>query len=122
MDWIVNLTDSRHKSYVTYDLMVCILTQILAFYSSYQSMNSIERDFNSDIVISNINNILKANYMEIPHKDTLINVISSIKFEKLEKIQTKIINTLIRSKMLDKYRYNGMVTTNDKTNTFRQHQ
>lgn len=43
MDWIVNLTDSRHKSYVTYDLMVCILTQILAFYSSYQSMNSILR-------------------------------------------------------------------------------
>ena len=108
MEWIDNLTDSRHKSYVTYDLRVCILTQILAFCSSYQSMNSIGRDFNSDIVISNINNILKANYVELPHKDTLINVISSIKFEELEKIQTKIINTLIRSKMLDKYRYNGM--------------
>ena len=59
MEWIDNLTDSRHKSYVTYDLRVCILTQVLAFCSSYQSMNSIGRDFNSDIVISNINNILK---------------------------------------------------------------
>lgn len=107
-NWIDNLTDKRHQSYVTYDFKICLLTQILAFCSSYQSMNKIGRDFNSDIVINNINNILKTNYIELPHKDTLINVISEIKFEELEKIQTKIIKTLIRSKMLDKYRFNGL--------------
>ena len=106
--WIENLTDTRHQSYITYDFKICLLTQILAFCSSYQSMNRIGRDFNSDIVIKNINNILKTNYVELPHKDTLINVISEIKFEELEQIQTKIIKTLIRSKMLDKYRFNGL--------------
>lgn len=106
--WIDNLTDSRNQSYIIYDIKVCLLTQILAFCSSYQSMNKIGRDFNSDIVINNINHILKTNYIELPHKDTLINVISEIKFEELEKIQTNIIKTLIRSKMLDKYRFNGM--------------
>lgn len=104
--WIDNLTDSRNQSYITYDIKVCLLTQILAFCSSYQSMNKIGRDFNSDIVINNINHILKTNYIELPHKDTLINVISEIKFEELEMIQTNIIKTLIRSKMLDKYRFN----------------
>ena len=104
--WIDNLTDTRHQSYITYDFKVCLLTQILAFCSSYQSMNKIGRDFNSDIVIANVNHILKTNYIELPHKDTLINVISEIKFEELEKIQTNIIRTLIRSKMLDKYRFN----------------
>lgn len=107
-NWIDKLTDTRHQSYVTYDFKICLLTQILAFCSSYQSMNKIGRDFNSDIVINNINNILKTNYVELPHKDTLINVISEIKFEELEKIQTKIIKTLIRSKMLDKYRFCGL--------------
>lgn len=107
-NWIDNLTDTRNQSYVTYDFKICLLTQILAFCSSYQSMNKIGRDFNSDIVITNINNILKTNYIELPHKDTLINIISEIKFEELEKIQTNIIRTLIRSKMLDKYRYNGL--------------
>ena len=107
-NWIDNLTDTRNQSYVTYDLKICLLTQILAFCSSYQSMNKIGRDFNSDIVIDNINNILKTNYIELPHKDTLINVIKEIKFEELEKIQTNIIKTLIRSKMLDKYRFNGL--------------
>lgn len=108
ISWIDSLTDTRHQSYVTYDFKICLLTQLLAFCSSYQSMNKIGRDFNSDIVISNINNILKTNYIELPHKDTLINVISEIKFEELERIQTQIIKTLIRSKMLDKYRFNGL--------------
>ena len=106
--WIDNLTDIRHQSYITYDFKVCLFTQILAFCSSYQSMNKIGRDFNSDIVINNINHILKTNYIELPHKDTLINIISSIKFEDLEKIQTNIIRTLIRSKMFDKYKFNGL--------------
>lgn len=107
-EWINNLTDTRNQSYVKYDFKVCLLTQILAFCSSYQSMNKIGREFNSDIVIENINHILKTNYIELPHKDTLINVISEIKFEELEKIQTKIIQTLIRSKMFDKYRFDGL--------------
>ena len=81
--WIENLTDTRHQSYITYDFKICLLTQILAFCSSYQSMNKIGRDFNSDIVIKNINNILKTNYVELPHKDTLINVISEIKLTKI---------------------------------------
>ena len=107
-NWIDNLTDTRNQSYVTYDFKIYLLTQILAFCSSYQSMNKIGRDFNSDIVITNINNILKTNYIELPHKDTIINIISEIKFEELEKNQTNIVRTLIRSKMLDKYRYNGL--------------
>ena len=108
INWIDSLTDTRNQSYVTYDFKICLLMQMLAFCSSYQSMNKIGRDFNSDIIINNINNILKTNYVEVPHKDTLINVISSIKYEELEKIQTNIIRTLIRSKMFDKYRFNGL--------------
>ena len=107
-NWIDNLTDNRNQSYVTYNFKICLLTQILAFCSSYQSMNKIGRDFNSDIIINNINHILNANYIELPHKDTLINIISEIHFEELEIVQTNIIKTLIRSKMLDKYRFNGM--------------
>ena len=61
-DWIDNLTDSRNQSYVTYDLKICLLTQILAFCSSYQSMNKIGRDFNSDIVINNINTEKKSKF------------------------------------------------------------
>lgn len=43
---IDNLTDTRNISYIKYDFKVCLLTQILAFCSNYQSMNKIGRDFN----------------------------------------------------------------------------
>lgn len=97
---IDDLNDTRHQSYTKYDFKVCLLTQILAFCSNYQSMNKIGRACNSEIVFQNINNILKTNYVELSHKDTLINIISGIRFEGLEDIQTNIIKTLIRSKML----------------------
>lgn len=103
-----NLTDTRNKSYITYDLKVCIMSQILAFCSGISSMNKLGRDFNTDETLNNINNILNSNYIELPHKDTLINVLSEIKYSELEKIQTDMIKILIRSKMFDKFRYNGL--------------
>ena len=107
-NWIDKLTDTRNQSYITYDIKVCIVVRILALCSGIQSMNQINNDFNTDETIENINKILNENYVELPHKDTLTNVINELKFEELEQIQTKMIKTLIRSKMLDKYRYNGM--------------
>ena len=107
-NWLDNLTDNRNKSYITYDVKVCLVTRILALCSGIQSMNGISRDFNTDETINNINSILKENYIELPHKDTIQLVINELIFEELEEIQTKIIRTLIRNKMLDKYRFNGM--------------
>ena len=71
-------------------------------------MNGISDNFNTDETIQNINKILTENYVELPHKDTIQLVINELKHEELENIQTQIIKTLIRSKMLDKYRFNGM--------------
>jgi hypothetical protein len=107
-NWLDSLTDTRNKSYITYDIKVCVLTRILALCSGIQSMNQIGRDFNTEETLININNILNENYIELPHKDTLTNVINELQFSELEKIQTDMIKILIRSKMLDKYRYNGM--------------
>ena len=59
------------------------------FFSNYQYMNRISINFNSD-------------------KNTLFNVIKEIKIEESEKIQTNIIKPLIISKILDKYKFNGL--------------
>lgn len=107
-DLLNKLTDTRNQSYITYGLKICLIVRILALCSGIQSMNGIGRDFNTDETIKNINNILNENYVELPHKDTLTNVINELNFEELEKIQTHMIRTLIRNKMFDKYRYNGM--------------
>ena len=106
--WLDNLTDTRNQSYITYDIKVCLIVRILALCSGIQSMNGIGHDLNTDETIQNINTILNENYIELPHKDTIQLVINELKFEELEKIQTDMIKILIRSKMLDKFRVNGM--------------
>lgn len=106
-NWLDNLKDVRNQSYITYDIKVCILTRILALCSGINSMNEINKSFNTDQTLSNINNILNEHYIELPHKDTLTNVINMLQFKDLEDIQTKMISSLIRSKMFDKYRFNG---------------
>jgi hypothetical protein len=106
--WLNNLTDTRNQSYITYDVKICLIVRILALCSGIQSMNEIGREFNTDETIENINNILKTNYVELPHKDTLTNVINELKYKELEKIQTEMIKALIRSKLLNKFRYNGI--------------
>jgi len=107
-DWLDNLTDTRNQSYVTYDIKVCLVVRILALCCGIQSINKLGDDFNTDETIENINHILNENYIELPHKDTLTNIINELKYEELEQIQTNMIKILIKSKMLDKYRYNGM--------------
>ena len=106
-NWLDNLKDVRNQSYITYDIKVCILTRIIALCSGINSMNEINSSFNTDQTLSNINNILNEHYIELPHKDTLTNVINMLQFNDLEDIQTKMISSLIRSKMFDKYRFNG---------------
>lgn len=93
-----NLTDTRNQSYITYNLKVCLLVRILALCSGIQSMNGIGKDFNTDETIENINNILNENYIELPYKNTLTNVVNELKFEELENVQTYMIRALIRSK------------------------
>lgn len=107
-NWISSLTDTRNNSYITYSLKICILTRILALCSGIQSMNQINRDFNTDETLNHINHILKENYIELPHKDTLTNIINSLRFEELENIQTLMIKSLIRNKVFDKFRFNGL--------------
>ena len=107
-DLLNNLTDTRNQSYITYDLKICLVVRLLALCSGIQSMNGINRDFNTDEAIENINQILNESYVELPHKDTLVLIINQLNHEELENIQTYMIRTLIRSKMLDKYRFQGM--------------
>ena len=82
-DLLDELTDTRNQSYITYDLKICLLVRILALCSGIQSMNGIGKDFNTDETIENINNILNENYIELPHKDTLTNVVNELQFEEL---------------------------------------
>ena len=58
-----DLTDKRHKSYITYSIRTLILTRIFALLCGITSMNEMNTKFNKDVIeqlnIEEIRNIRK---------------------------------------------------------------
>ncbi len=102
------LTDARQKGKVTYNMKVICTTRLFALLCGISSMNAMTNKFNNNLTIENIAKITNTNLDELPHYDTINNVFDNLSIDELRKIQKYIVNALIRSKMFDKFRYNGM--------------
>lgn len=103
-----NLTDIRNKSYVTYSMKTICVTRLFGLICGLTTMTDLSSDeFNTDICISNISKIVNDNLKELPYWETIQDVFINMKFDELRNIQKYIVKTLIRSKMFDKYKFNG---------------
>lgn len=101
------LTDTRHQSYVEYQMSVITITRLLGLLCGIKSMRETTEKLDTEETIKNMGNILEIELEEIPHYDTINNVFEKINIEELRKIQKYMVNRLIRSKMFDKYRFKG---------------
>lgn len=104
---IDKLTDKRHKSYVTYSIRTIILTRLFSLICGVTSMNGMTRKFNKTNAIKNLSSICKQKLIEIPHWQTIQDVIEQLDIEEIRNIRKYIVKTLVRSKMFDNARYNG---------------
>ena len=103
-----NLTDIRNKSYVTYSMKTICVTRLFGLICGLTTMTDLSSDeFNTDICINNISKIVNDNLKELPYWETIQDVFINMKFDELRNIQKYIVKTLIRSKMFDKYKFNG---------------
>ena len=98
------LTDLRHQSYVTYKMKVIFIIRLLALMCEIKSMQGLTREFNTEETIKNIAQICGLELEEIPHCDTINDVFEETNPEEIEKIIKYMINRMIRSKMLEKYK------------------
>lgn len=101
------LTDQRQKGKVTYDMKVICVTRLFGLLCGITSMNSLTNKFNNNFTIDTLAKITDTNLDDLPHYDTINDVFDDLSIEELRKIQKYIVYTLIRSKMFDKFRYNG---------------
>ncbi len=101
------LTDVRHQSYKKYEMRVIFLVRLLGLMSEIKSMNELSRELNTEEAIENIAKVCGIKLDELPHHDTINNIFKGINIEELEEVNRYVINKLIRSKMLDKYRVSG---------------
>ena len=99
------LTDTRHQSYVEYEMSVITVTRLVGLICGITSMRGTTEKLNTEEAIKNIAELLEIELEEIPHYDTINDVFEKIKIDELRKIQKYMVTKLIRSKMFDKYRY-----------------
>ena len=108
LDMFENLTDVRNKSYITYKMKTICVTRLFGLLCGLTTMTDISsNDFNTNDCIKNLSKICGQNLEEIPYWETIQDVFINIKTDELRDIQKYIVKTLIRSKMFDKYRFNG---------------
>ena len=102
-----NLTDVRQQGKVTYDMKVICVTRLFGLLCGLTTMNSLTNKFNNELTIETLSKITNTKLDDLPHYDTINDVFDDLSIEELRKIQKYIVYTLIRSKMFDKFRYNG---------------
>ena len=102
------LTDVRHQSYVTYNMKTICVTRLFGLICGLTSLSNISSDeFNTDACIKNISTICNTRLTELPYWETIQDVFMNIKLSELKNIQKYIVKTLLRSKMFDKYKFEG---------------
>ena len=107
-DKFEELTDVRHQSYVTYNMKTICVTRLFGLICGLTSLSNISSDkFNTDVCIKNISTICNTRLTELPYWETIQDVFMNIKLSELKDIQKYIVKTLLRSKMFDKYKFEG---------------
>lgn len=107
-DKFEELTDVRHQSYITYNMRTICVTRLFGLICGLTSLSNISSDeFNTDTCIKNISTICNTRLIELPYWETIQDVFMNIKLSELKNIQKYIIKTLLRSKMFDKYKFEG---------------
>ena len=108
LDMFDNLTDIRNQSYVTYKMKTICVTRLFGLLCGLTTMTDISSDdFNSDNCIKNLSKICNQDLEELPYWETIQDVFININTDELRNIQKYIVKALIRSKMFDRYRFNG---------------
>lgn len=100
-----SLTDTRHKSYVKYNMKTLIVTRIIALISGITSMHSINTTFNKDQAIKNISSLCSQTLSDLPDWQTIQDVIEELNIQEINAIRKYMIKALVRSKMFSKYKY-----------------
>ena len=103
------LTDKRHKSYVTYKMRTIIMTKLFALLCGITTMTGINTEFNTKEAIQNLSKICNQELKEIPDWQTIQDVIEDLDYNEINDIRKYMFKALLRSKMFDRFRYNGCI-------------
>lgn len=105
--WLKSLKDPRNKNMITYELPSMFWVGLLLFLLKLGSRRQLNYELDSEEMLNNVKLLSKEELERIPHDGTLAYLLERFDTEELRGLRTKMINSLIRKKCLDKYRLSG---------------
>ena len=104
-EWIEEMKDPRHQSYVTYTQTDLMYMGILKNLCGMKTMHEMEENFNEDCCIETLR-ILSGDKQlnEMPHSDTLNYYLEKLSPKCISELRRKMIKSLIRMKTFSKGR------------------
>lgn len=98
-DWMEEMKDPRHQSYITYTQSDYVMMGILKNICSIESMRQMEESFNEENCIETLRLLSHdRNLKEMPHYDSLNNYLERLQPQSLSELRKKMVTQLIRGK------------------------
>lgn len=85
------------------------MTRLFALLCGITTMTEINSEFNKEQAIINLSIICEDNLKEIPDWQTIQDVIEELDYNEIDDIRKYMFKALLRSKMFDRFRYNGCI-------------
>ena len=104
-----SLTDTRHQGHITYKMRTIMMIRLFALLCGITTMTEINSKFNTEHAIKNLSTICNQELKEIPNWQTIQDVIETLNCQEIDEIRKYIFTALLRSKMFDRFRYNGAI-------------
>ena len=104
-----SLTDTRHQGHITYKMRTIMMIRLFALLCGITTMTEINSKFNTEQAIKNLSIICNQELKDIPNWQTIQDVIETLKYKEIDEIRKYIFTALLRSKMFDRFRYNGAI-------------
>lgn len=102
--WVDKISDPRHSSYITYNLRILFWIGMYLFLLKLGSRRQINFILNTENFINNLSIISSRDIDSLPNDGTLSNLAEELSEESLPEINIKMMRTLLKNKVLEKFR------------------
>ena len=85
------------------------MTRLLALLCGITTMTNINTEFNTEETIINLSKICNQTLKEVPDWQTIQDVIENLDYNEIDDIRKYMFKALLRSKMFDRFKYNGYI-------------
>lgn len=107
LNWLGGIKDPRVKKKITYPIENLVYVGMLLFLTKVGAKRQIKFRFNVKEFVTNLNTLTDTELERIADYGTLDNLLEKVNPDELSKIPAKMVNELIRKKVLTPYRLFG---------------